>query len=100
MALPIAAAIGGVLLQITASVVVRVLVALGVGVATYAGVDTTVTWLKTQAVGYLQTLPASYLGILALLKVGVCINIVFSAIVARMTLQGLSSGAFKRWVLR
>ena len=70
MALPIAAAIGGVLLQITASVVGRVLVALGIGVATYTGVDVTLGWVKTQALSYLAMLPQDYLGILAVLKVG------------------------------
>lgn len=100
MALPIAAAIGGVLVQIATTLAYRVLFGLGVGIATYTGVDATLTWLKSQAVSHLQDLPVEYLGILALLKVGVCINIVFSAIVVRMTLQGLQSGTFKRWVLR
>ena len=99
MALPIAAAIGGALINITASVVGRALVALGIGVATYTGIDVSMTWLESEALVYINQLPANYVAMLAMLKVGVCINIIFSAMMVRAALTGLQSGTFKRWVL-
>ena len=98
--LPIAAAIGGVLIQVTASVVGRAIVALGFALVTYKGVDVTLGWLKGEAVSWLTQLPPNMLGMMALMKVGVCLNIIFSAVVARLTLNGFQSGTFKRWVTR
>lgn len=98
MAAPLVGAIGGMLISAAGSIAVQVLIGLGIGVATYAGVDVTLTWLKTQALTNIQALPANMIAMLALLKVGVFINLIFSAMVMRAAIQGMKSGAFKKFV--
>lgn len=89
---------GGVLLSIVGSLVGRSLAALGIGAVSYVGVNTTLTYFKTAAVSAFSGLPAGILGILSLLQVGSCISMVFSAMLMRMTLQGLTSDTLKGWV--
>ena len=90
-------ALGG-LIAIAPTLVGKVLVGLGIGVATYKGIDTTLGWLKSSAVTALLGLPPQVVGMLSLMKVGSCISMVFSAILIRLALDGLASGALKKWV--
>ncbi len=84
---------GNMLLSIAGSLVAQALIGLGVGVVTYTGTDAAITWLKTNAVAAFQGLPAEVVGMLALMKVGSCIAMVFSALVIRMTISGISNGS-------
>jgi hypothetical protein len=93
----IAALLGG-LYRIAGTLAGQVLIGLGISVFTYTGVSTTIDWLKSSAVAALVSLPPEVVGILGLMKVGTCISMVFSAMAARMALDGLTSGTFKRWV--
>ena len=97
----IAALIGG-LIQAASSMVGRVLVGLGMGVVTYMGVSGLFNQLKTAAFSYMdQAYAVPQVGQwMAILKVGTCMNILFSALLVRLTLQGLSSGAVKRWITK
>lgn len=92
------AAIGGMLINLVGTLAGRVLVALGIGVITYTGVGASLDFLKDQAVSAFSGLPAEMLSIMGLMKVGVCISIITSAITARLLLNGLSGDTFKRWV--
>jgi len=94
------AAIGGMLINIVGSLVGRVLIALGMGVVTFTGVNAALDELKAQAIQSFAALPAEVLGMLSLMKVGVAISIVTSAIAARLLLDGLTSDTFKRWTLK
>lgn len=94
------ASLGGILLRLTGSLVGRVLLALGVSVLSFTGLDASLGWLKTQALSSLTGAPAGLVSLLAFLKVGVCINIIFSAILVRAALQGAVNGTYKRWVLK
>lgn len=85
--------IGNMLLAIAGSLVAQMLIGLGVGVVTYAGTDAAITWLKTSAVTAFLGLPAEVVGMLALMKVGSCIAMVFSALLIRMTISGIANGA-------
>lgn len=91
----IAAALLGGLMNIAGSLVGRVLIALGLSVVTYQGVDTVLGKLKSDAVAALMGLPPELLGILGYMKVGVCISIIASAVAVRMGLSGLG-GVVKR----
>lgn len=93
-------ALGSLLLQIVGSMAGRVLVALGVGVVTYTGMNASLTWLKQQAVASVTMLPADVLQVLGILKVGSCVSIVASAMVARLLINGVQSDTFKRWVIK
>ena len=94
------AAIGGMLINIVGSLVGRVLVALGMGIVTYTGVNAALDELKAQAIQSFAGLPPEVVGMLGVMKVGVAISIVTSAIAARMLLDGLTSDTFKRWTLK
>lgn len=95
----VAALLGG-LINIVATMAGRVLVGLGIGVVTYVGFSAGLDAIKAQAVGALLGLPANLLGVLGVLKVGVCISIVSSAVMARLVITGLTGDSFKRWVLK
>jgi hypothetical protein len=92
----VAALLGG-LLEISGSLVGSILVQLGIGVVMFTGMDTSLSWLKSQAVGYLQGIGSvsgiSVVGLLTVMKVGVAVNIVFSALLARLSLAGFVNGA-------
>lgn len=92
------AAIGGMLINLVGTLVGRVLVALGIGVVTYTGMNSSLGFLKSQAVSAFSGLPAEVLSIIGIMKVGVCISIITSAITARLLLNGLTGDTFKRWV--
>lgn len=94
------AAFMGALVNITASMVGRVLVSLGIGVVAYKGMSSSLIWLKDQAISSVTALPAEMLGLMAFLKIGECICIVFSAILARLIINGLNGDTVKRWVLK
>lgn len=94
----ILAMLGGVLINITGSIVGQVLLSLGIAVATYSGIDFTLDWLKDQAVSNVQLLDPAVVGMLGVLRVGECISIVTSAMLARSVINGVQSGTFKRWV--
>ena len=90
------AAIGGMLINIAGSAVAQVLIALGLAVVTYTGVDTVLSTLKAQALQAFSGLPADLVALLSFLKVGVAISIITSAVTVRMSLQGMT-GAVKRF---
>ncbi len=88
------------LLLLTGSIAGRALVALGIGVVTYTGMNASLTWLKGQAISALQGMGGEYVALLSHMKVGVCISIVTSAILARALVNGVQSDTVKRWVIK
>ena len=94
------AAILGGLVTVAGSIVGRVLLALGIGYVSYTGLSTGLEFLHAQVVTGLTGLSARSVQVLGLLKVDVCISILFSALTARMVLNGLTSGALKKMVIK
>lgn len=94
------AAIGGMLINLVGTLAGRILIALGISVVTYTGVSTSLDWLKAGAITALGGLPGDMLGLIAYMKVGVCISIITSAIAARAVINGISGDSFKKWVLK
>ena len=92
------AALGGLLINLVGTLAGRALIALGISVVTYSGVNVTMNALKAQAISSFSALPAEVFGILGIMKVGQCISIITSAIVARLVLNGLTGDTFKKWV--
>lgn len=90
----------GALIQICGALVGRVLVALGLSVITYTGMSVTLNWLKSQAVAAALGLPSDVIGMLSVMKVGSCISIIFSAMLARLVVTGLQGDTVKKWVLK
>jgi hypothetical protein len=95
----IAMLVGG-LVQAAGSFVGRALIALGIGYVAYTGIDTALAAFKALAVSNAGGLPASIAGMLGVLKIGTGINIIFSALTARLVLNGLTSGTIKRLVFK
>lgn len=91
------ALLGG-LIQIAGSLAGQVLIALGIGVVTYTGLDASIEFLKSGFVTAAMGLPPQVVGMLSLMKVGSCVSMVISAITIKMTLAGLTSGTMKAWV--
>lgn len=94
----IAALIGG-LVSAAGSFVGRALIALGVGVVAYSGINTAMDAALAIVVANGNALPTGIVGMLGVLKIGTGLNIIMSALVIRWTLQGLTSGVVKRFVL-
>lgn len=87
----VAMLLGG-LVQIAGSLAGRVMIALGFGIVQYSGVSVTLTWLRDQALSALTGMPGQLVQLLAFMKVGEAISIIFSALGVRLLLNGLSAG--------
>ena len=88
----IIAALWGALLSIAGSLVGRVLLSLGIGYLTFTGVDASIGWAKTAFLSGLTGIPAAAVGLAGLMKVGVCVSMLLSAVTARVTLAGMQAG--------
>ena len=95
----LASLLGG-FVSLAGSMVGRVLIALGIGYVSYTGVDTALTAIKSSIWGHMTDTGTTVLGLMALLKVDVQVNILFSALAARLVLQGLTSGKLTRMVIK
>ena len=93
----LAAVLWGAFLTVIGSAVGQVLVALGIGLVTYSGVSVSLDFLKSSAVGAIQSLPPQIVGLWGLMKIGECISILSSAVVMKFTLMGLKDGVMKKW---
>jgi hypothetical protein len=90
------AALFGGLVQLAGSMVGRVLIALGIGYATYTGVSSGIGAIQSTVQGYFTGAPATIVAMLGMLKADVCVSILVSAIVARLTLNGLTGGSLAK----
>jgi hypothetical protein len=99
MPLFLAALLGG-LVQAASSIVGRVLIALGIGYVSYTGINALLGWIKSQVVSYLVGAPGTIVAIMGLLKIDVAVSIIFSALAARLVLQGLTSDKVTRMVIK
>ena len=95
----IAMLLGG-LIQICGSLVGRVLVSLGISVVTYTGMSVSINYLKGQAVSAALGLPADVVGMLSIMRVGTAISIIFSSMLARLVITGLTGDGIKKWVTK
>lgn len=78
----------------------KVLAAIGIGVMTFTGINLALEQLHAFAASNWGSLPAGALGIVGLLRIDQALNLIISAVVAKFTLKGLSSGTLKAFALR
>lgn len=90
----------GWLIQAAGTLVGRVLISLGISYLSYKGLDAMVTAAKDQFFQSLGGVSGTTVGLLGVLKVDVCVNMICSALVGRLTLAGMTSGAVKKMVLK
>ncbi len=100
MALPLAAGLAGFIVAGLASgvgqIVAKTLVTLGLGYVSYTGFEALVDLNQSQIMHLLSGLPPTTVALLGVLKVGVCLNIWFSALVIKMTFWGLNNDTISR----
>ena len=99
MPLFLAALLGG-LVQAAGSIVGRVLIALGIGYVSYTGISALLTVIKGQVIAQLTGAPATIVAIMGLLKIDVAVSVIFSALAARLVIQGLTSDKVTRMVVK
>jgi len=95
----IAALIGG-LVSAAGSFLGRMLIAAGIGIVSYTGINAGLDALKSQVQGYVTGMPADILPILYMFQLDTSISILFSAYAARLVIRGLTGGAVKRFVIK
>ena len=98
--MPLVWAFGGLLLQIAASLVGRVLLALGIGYVTYSGFDVGVTWLLTQIKSNISSMGSDTVSFLAWLWVDKAIGLIFSAYSAALVVKMAGSTKLTKMVTK
>lgn len=97
----IIAALWGALISIAGTLVGQVLLSLGIGYLTFTGVDLSIVWAKNQFLSGLTGIPAAAVGLAGVMKVGVCVSMLLSAVTARVTLSGMQAGgSLKKMVVK
>jgi len=86
------------LIAVAGTLVGRVLLAMGFSMVVYSGIDLLFGQFQTSVLANLNALPAAVLPMLGLLKIGTCINMLFSAYATRLGLAGITGGALKKMV--
>ena len=94
-----ASLLGGII-QVSGTIVGKVLISLGIGYVSYSGIDTAFSFARSEFLTGLSGLPADAVAMAGALKIGVCISMLLSALTVRATLGGLTSGTLKRMVTR
>lgn len=90
----------GALIDVLGTLVGKILVSLGIGYAVFTGVDLSITWARDYAINAISSQGGNTVAVASTLKVGVCISILTSALVTRLTIAGLTSGTLKRFKVK
>lgn len=89
-------ALGGFLLSMLGTFVGQALLSIGIGFAVYNGVDVGVGFVKQNFLNSVSVLPPQVVQLMAICKVGQCLNMVFSAVLARLAMNGMKNGVIKK----
>lgn len=76
----------------------KLLRGLGFTAVSYVGIQSLMDWAKDYAFSALGSVPSSWLQVLGLLQLDVCLSIYFSAYIARAVLTGMNSSGEKNTV--
>lgn len=74
---------------VVSGLVFRALAALGFSYITYTGLNSVVGTIKSYVVGLFGSVPPDVVQILGLAKIDVAVNIMISAVIARLALAGM-----------
>lgn len=91
-------AVGATLSTIIVPLVIKVLVALGIGVVAYAGINELITNIQDFVVNSLSGIPGTIIAIAGLCQIDTVITMILSAVSIRVSLA-ITNGALKRWRL-
>lgn len=90
----------GLLVSGAGTIVGKVLISLGIGYVTYSGMDTLVSNVSSDALARIQALSPVTVQLAGVLQVGTCINIMISALSARLLVMGLQSGTVTKMFIK
>ena len=90
----------GALGRAAASLVGRVLLALGISFVTFTGLDVGITWLLNQIKANMAALPAEVLSFLAWLWVDKAISLIFSAYTAALSIKTIGGTSITKMVTK
>lgn len=93
-------ALAGMLTQLCASMVGRVLLAIGVSFVTYKGLDVAFSHLRELVMGQMSGLGARVIVMASAAGVWDAIDMIFAAITARLTISGIRNGSFTRMLYK
>lgn len=99
MPLLIQALLGG-LIQVAGTLVGRVLVSLGIGFVTYTGINLFFDSAKTSLIAAISAQAPVVVQLAGVLQIGTCVNIMISAALAKLALQGLTNGSLTRMITK
>jgi hypothetical protein len=102
MALPalLIPAIIGALLTAVTSIVGRIVMALGMGVVSYIGINAAVDVFRGYFESAMGSAGAVMAGMCGVLKLDVCMSIFIAAGLARLVIAGATSGTMKRLIMK
>jgi hypothetical protein len=86
------------LIAVAGTLVGKVLLSMGFAMVVFSGIDLLFTQLQGMVITNLNALPAAVLPMLGLLKIGTCVNMLFTAYATRLTLAGITGGALSKMV--
>lgn len=89
----------GALATAMASMVGRLIIALGIGFVTYKGIDLSIASLKTQAMNGVNALPSDALNLVGYLWIDKALSVIFSAVVIALSMK-LIGGSIKKAVFK
>lgn len=88
----------GALVSAVGHIVARVLLSLGFGYVTYTGLMEAVNLAKSQFQTVISGLPAGAMQLMGVLQIGTCLNIIVSALAARLIVAGLMGNSLTKVV--
>ena len=91
--------IWGGLVSILSSLVGRILIALAISYITYQGVDLLLNSIKAAAFANMGNM-GPLVGVVGMLKLSESLNVVVSAVVAKYTIAGMTSGSITKMVFK
>jgi len=102
MALPalLIPAIAGALVSVATSLVGRVIMALGLGLVSYTGLNASLTIFKNYFNTAMGGAGANVAGMAGVLQLDVCMSIFIAAGLAKLAIAGATSGTMKKLALK
>ena len=93
-------AIAGALVSIVTSLVGRILLALGMGVISYTGINASLNVFKTYFSNAVGSAGYNLAGLAGVLQLDVCLSIFIAAGLARLVINGATNGTIKRLAMK
>lgn len=90
----------GMLASAASSIAGRVLLFMGIGFISYKGMDKLITKVFEYSMANFDTLPATIIGIMGLMKVDVMIAIFTSGVFSSMIMSGLTGGVLTKMITK